>query len=554
MTNGPRLRHQKWLTQNHARARRKILTRHSRASFVLMSDLSRSRRRSVDLGCGPVSDRRSTHAPSMRQRPTTTSFPSPATILLPPPSSRPPDAPDGCRSDTAIATMAPVLSFVPFRTHYFFTVTVVLATVGWLLTFVAQAFSTAQYGNRTVGVLWFTIFLQLFLTIGVILTLATDSVPSARHQLSTFGAVALVFAVQGVDAGLFVPLEALKLENHTALTAMGVGYLLLAIIDILWVLYFTSDEDSLVMHVFNQLTRAGAGGGLSSERRRRPGAGRTSGMQQVVNLNAVNLDVMGKYGLGAGIGSTDVINPDTFPRETNLKRASTARSVVMVSRTTTPVPVPVPIPEMPNTPNTPNTSTPLKRSNTGGARSLSSRKSVAASLRSFKEDQGLPPAPSSPGYIPPLPFNASASSSVRDRASMPASAARVSSGINIPAPSLISDSIGVPMPMPVPPMPASVALASLGQTQHERTPSSGTIKASVSAEGFDRASEVTGESGGLPRARALHAYNGSPDDPEELSFLKGEILEIEDQQGKWWQAKKADGSFGIIPSNYVVML
>nr|GAT55424.1 predicted protein [Mycena chlorophos] len=106
----------------------------------------------------------------------------------------------------------------------------------------------------------------------------------------------------------------------------------------------------------------------------------------------------------------------------------------------------------------------------------------------------------------------------------------------------------------MPPMPASVALASLGQTQHERTPSSGTIKASASAEGFDRASEVTGESGGLPRARALHSYNGSPDDPEELSFLKGEILEIEDQQGKWWQAKKADGSFGIIPSNYVVML
>jgi hypothetical protein len=36
----------------------------------------------------------------------------------------------------------------------------------------------------------------------------------------------------------------------------------------------------------------------------------------------------------------------------------------------------------------------------------------------------------------------------------------------------------------------------------------------------------------------------SPDDPNEISFSKGEILEIVDKQGKWWQAKKADGSIG----------
>ncbi|KAJ7878438.1 hypothetical protein B0H13DRAFT_2346569 [Mycena leptocephala] len=33
--------------------------------------------------------------------------------------------------------------------------------------------------------------------------------------------------------------------------------------------------------------------------------------------------------------------------------------------------------------------------------------------------------------------------------------------------------------------------------------------------------------------RALHAYSGSPDDPNELTFEKGEVLEIEDQEGKW---------------------
>ena len=36
----------------------------------------------------------------------------------------------------------------------------------------------------------------------------------------------------------------------------------------------------------------------------------------------------------------------------------------------------------------------------------------------------------------------------------------------------------------------------------------------------------------------------SPDDPNEISFTKGEILDIVDKQGKWWQARKADGTLG----------
>jgi SHO1 osmosensor len=29
----------------------------------------------------------------------------------------------------------------------------------------------------------------------------------------------------------------------------------------------------------------------------------------------------------------------------------------------------------------------------------------------------------------------------------------------------------------------------------------------------------------------------SPDDPNEISFSKGEILDIIDENGKWWQAQ-----------------
>jgi hypothetical protein len=46
--------------------------------------------------------------------------------------------------------------------------------------------------------------------------------------------------------------------------------------------------------------------------------------------------------------------------------------------------------------------------------------------------------------------------------------------------------------------------------------------------------------------RDVHSFTdtASPDDPNEISFIKGEILDILDKQGKWWQAKKMDGSVG----------
>ena len=34
------------------------------------------------------------------------------------------------------------------------------------------------------------------------------------------------------------------------------------------------------------------------------------------------------------------------------------------------------------------------------------------------------------------------------------------------------------------------------------------------------------------------------EDPTEISFAKGEILDIVDKQGKWWQSRRADGSTG----------
>lgn len=143
-------------------------------------------------------------------------------------------------------------------------------------------------GHGAVGVLWFAIFLQLFLILGVLHTLASDAIAMHRLQIAVFGAVAIVFAVDGVNQGIF--------SGASSLDAMAAGWLILAIVDILWVLYFTSEEDSLALYLFNSMGT----GGLTPPNRRRRGA---RGQSMVMGGNGNGYT--GSYA-GGGIGPGDI--------------------------------------------------------------------------------------------------------------------------------------------------------------------------------------------------------------------------------------------------------
>jgi hypothetical protein len=228
----------------------------------------------------------------------------------------------------------------------------------------------ALVGHRAVGSLWFAILLQGALNAAVILAITTDSIQTAAIQLAMFSSTAIVFAVQGTDLGIF--------SREQALQAMGAGYLVLAVVDIVWVLYFTSTPDSLLLHV---LARTGL---ASPARPRRPARSSAA-----LDLEYTTMATPNKpdYALGSGVGS-----PDMGVHEPKSRRGSAARSVI-------------------GTLTRPPSVASLKRS--GTARSSASRKSLVGSSASAVPDaepdssnvEVRPPMGAVvPMPVPPLPI------------------------------------------------------------------------------------------------------------------------------------------------------
>ncbi|KAF7373316.1 Kinase-like protein [Mycena sanguinolenta] len=117
-----------------------------------------------------------------------------------------------------------------------------------------------------------------------------------------------------------------------------------------------------------------------------------------------------------------------------------------------------------------------------------------------------------------------------------------------------------PLSMPFLDRPAlqpSLSLPASGGTQKVNNATPGPASPSGKAKSWRREAFnafINNHGGHVLKAKALYAYTASADDPNELSFSEGEILDIEDAHGKWWRAKRADGSRGIASSNFLMII
>ncbi|KAG6906916.1 hypothetical protein DXG01_011375 [Tephrocybe rancida] len=298
-----------------------------------------------------------------------------------------------------------------------------MSQIAWALSLVSQAVVTARIGNALVGPLWFAIVLQTFILLALIYGVMSNTLPVYQSTLNTFSSLVVVFAVLGVDRDIF----ALAIPAQQALCA---GWLITAIIDSIWVLYFTSAPPSPIHRV------------LAFELQPR-NTKQTSPQQQ------------------------DQEQPRSIPSvPTNIQAFA--------------------YPQPQQSPSTQQSTVPDGRT-------------VSAAMTDTRVVSGA--------------LTDNTNTNVHSEANNSAVAA---SAPNSPV------------------TPGGVASAE------------GAQGGPVAPEKEERAF--------LYRAEALYRYDAQDTDPNELSFKKGEILEISDRSGKWWEAKKADGTIGIAPSNYLQLL
>ncbi|SCZ93462.1 BZ3500_MvSof-1268-A1-R1_Chr6-3g08677 [Microbotryum saponariae] len=296
----------------------------------------------------------------------------------------------------------------------------------------------AQNGQGSAcGVAWFGVFLELAIIVSIFVTLASDSVERNRGQLSTFLAIAIVFGVFGTNLGIFTATSFQR--------AIGAGWILLTMINIVWLLYFSAEEGSVFLRIFDSTSRTLDPRGSNPAHRsnsiaQRSVGGNTSNHQTPATVNGSAASFI--YGGKSPVGNMS---------NANLSHHGHA-----------------------------------EEGGAGGSRIGGGSLSV-----------------NGPGMH---------------------SAATPSLG---GAPSLLDGQ--------------SVDFAQKARALYSCTFST------LSRFGCIRLTRVAPSHSEIDTA--------SPDDPNELSFTKGEILDITDTSGKWWQARKVDGQgsklVGIVPSNYL---
>ncbi|RXW21352.1 hypothetical protein EST38_g4502 [Candolleomyces aberdarensis] len=363
--------------------------------------------------------------------------------------------------------------------NFFLVVTLGLAAAFWLMALISQAIVTAEQSNATIRTAWFALVLQLLLIVLTIVLLLTTYLPPYHIQLSTLASIVIVFGAIAVDNNIFSP--------HTAAqSAVSAAWLVTVLIDLIWVLYFTSPPQSPLVAIVSGIgpvsaldTKGGFGGSAFAF------GGRFGGPPGVEGPGAYSTHRQSR-----------AMSQHTGPPNVNVELGSIGggnrHSTALTNN------------RLSNIPESGQGS--MSGVGSGYNRNTQATVGLAGPVAGGPVDESRPRSGWSLGGLV-----GGRKDKEKARTDKESSDLGVGSRHETPQ--------GVPI-----------------------GPSSG----GGSAVGSRPVSQRV-----VARAEAMYNYHASSEDPGELPFKKGEMLDILDRSGKWWEARRADGRAGIVPSNYL---
>ncbi|KAL0577000.1 Transmembrane osmosensor [Marasmius crinis-equi] len=127
----------------------------------------------------------------------------------------------------------------------FFLFTSIVTTALWVVALVCQIRATVEFGRLSVGVLWFGLVTQLVVNLGGIYTLAdAHSAYLYRSTISAFAVLSCALGGIGIND---------TLSSHLTLFQMlSSAWLIMVILDLLWIVYFTADSRSGVWRIMHE--------------------------------------------------------------------------------------------------------------------------------------------------------------------------------------------------------------------------------------------------------------------------------------------------------------
>ena len=385
----------------------------------------------------------------------------------------------------------------------------IIAFAGWWTAFISQCVAESNDLLSGYHHVWFNIFIHLFLFIAILFLVISNAVMSPlRRLVIIFLIVGIILSVLHCEVGLWD-------DNNESLQSMGAGYLLLLVADLFMLVYFVLFEDSLWFGTSN--TSAGAVSGSSA------GMGGVSGGGGIIPSFTSG---------GAGVGSSSGIRNrfSGFGGKMNPLKKSSYGEGESGAAPAGAFDIPSAAPAGENIALSEDT----RQAHGTGAGSVIPQQDIqpggpSCPPRNLEEVRATQPTT---GASDSLNYSSVPGAETAPNASLSTAQAY--------PPYEATHDTGL-----APPIVGSTTEPYSTTTQPDSVPvTAGAAAAAPPAQGLQA----------VQRAEALYTYKASEDDPTEISFNKGDLLEIVDSSGKWWQARRPNGELGIVPSNYLRML